>query len=454
PQDDGDGRPLFSPPPDFAPGKVVSEEIFSFDAGDSPRAVTAFTLSNGARVVLCPTDFKANSFLFTALDRGGSSLLGDEDALSAAKAPDYLELSGLNGFPQAEVGKKLAGTQITIYPQITQSYAALTGSAASSDLETYFQLINLYFSAPYFTESAWDRLISDARNDAGARKSSPEAVFVDEVLAYIYGPSVRFKNLTEETIGLLRADRAEKAYRDFFANPGDFTFVFTGDLSLETLRDLSARYIGSLPAAPASASEARAVAPSFPKGRTVLRVRKGLDAQGEVLIVAGDEKPPQVADIPVEQELVAMAENLAQVRLREALREKTGGVYGVSVGISLWNYPARRFLTQIFFGCDPDRTERLAAITEEELGKLRDAPPAAEEIAMLRETFVRQRETARRENDFWHNALVRNIAGNRARDSFAAEDAVLKALTPETLRRICGIYLNTENAVTGILTPE
>ncbi|MDR1785982.1 MAG: insulinase family protein, partial [Spirochaetaceae bacterium] len=45
PQDDGHGRPLFSPSPDFAPGKVVSEESFSLGAGDSPRTVTVFTLS-------------------------------------------------------------------------------------------------------------------------------------------------------------------------------------------------------------------------------------------------------------------------------------------------------------------------------------------------------------------------------------------------------------------------
>ena len=45
-----------------------------------------YALSNGVRVILKPTDFKADEVLFTAFSKGGSSLVADPDYASAAVA--------------------------------------------------------------------------------------------------------------------------------------------------------------------------------------------------------------------------------------------------------------------------------------------------------------------------------------------------------------------------------
>jgi zinc protease len=448
----GTERALFEPPEDFLAGKVSAEKNLSAKNG-SP-AVTELTLSNGSRVLICPTDFKADTFLFTAINRGGLSLLSDIDSLTASHAAEYLELSGLNGFSQAEITKMLAGKQLSIYPRITQTTASLNGSASFTDIETYFQFIHLYFTAPYFTQSAWDRLLSNMEIEIQGRNNNPQNVFFDQLLAYVYDNSLRYMNETEQTMLLLNAERAEHFYRDFFSDAGKFTFIFTGDVDVETIKSLSEIYIASLSPSTRARTEAHITAPVFPKGKKTITVHKGLEEQGIVAIIGGGEDPAQFANALVEQELISLMDSLAQIRLREAMREKLGGVYSVSVGTSLSIYPSRRFMTQIFFGCDPARTAEFIAVVESELQKLKSAPISAEEITMLKETFTRKRETGVKTNNFWHNSFVRNIGTRLDAESFADEAAVLQNITPQTISRFFQVYLSLDNAVTGILLPE
>jgi zinc protease len=104
--------------------------------------------------VVCPTDFKKDAFVFNGINRGGLSLLSDELYLSAAYADNYARNSGINGFKQTAVAKKLAGTVVQVSPVLDHSSAGLAGSTAARDMETLFQLVNMYFTTPNFTTAA------------------------------------------------------------------------------------------------------------------------------------------------------------------------------------------------------------------------------------------------------------------------------------------------------------
>ena len=65
-------------------GKVVTEVKLD-DTG-----VTQWTLSNGIKVVLKPTDFKNDEILFYAQSPGGNSLVGDKDFMAAQTASSII----------------------------------------------------------------------------------------------------------------------------------------------------------------------------------------------------------------------------------------------------------------------------------------------------------------------------------------------------------------------------
>ena len=105
--------------------------------------VTEWTLSNGARVLVKPTDFKADEILFSAYANGGTSLAADSTFMSASLASQIVALSGVGKFNRVDLGKKLAGKAVSVAPSINETTEGLTGSASPKDLETLFQLANL-----------------------------------------------------------------------------------------------------------------------------------------------------------------------------------------------------------------------------------------------------------------------------------------------------------------------
>jgi zinc protease len=78
----------------------------------SELGLTEWRLSNGARVLLKPTDFKEDQVLFAAFSPGGDSLVADRDYVSAVTAATIVDESGLDGFDAVQLRKKLAGRAV------------------------------------------------------------------------------------------------------------------------------------------------------------------------------------------------------------------------------------------------------------------------------------------------------------------------------------------------------
>ncbi|MDR2739709.1 MAG: insulinase family protein [Treponema sp.] len=453
--DDLDGRPLF--PPELAGnlGSITAERVLSGGSGTPagvPPEITEFTLSNGAKVVVCPTDFKEDFFVFNAVSRGGLSLVSDDEYPSASIAAEYAGMSGLNGFRQTQVTKKLAGKNVTAGPELSETYAGLSGSAAVRDMESLFQLVNLYFTAPNFTEPAWKRAAGNIVSRIEANQKYPRYYFAAEQLKILYPSSVRLNEPDASFAGALDSAKARQFYRQFYGGAGNFTFVFTGNIALDEVKRLSALYLASLPAR--ESVEARDALPAFPEGKQTVRIKKGIDPQSVVRILFGGVNPDIEGDRYTEQDLIAAMVELVQIRLRDKIREEMGASYGARAYCRQGNYPSRRYNGGIAFGCEPARAEELADLVIRELKALGETPAGEEELAKLREGFSRNRETALKTNEFWQGVLTANIMRGDESAAYSRAETVLAALTPETMRRLVRRYFNTENYLAGILLPE
>lgn len=94
-------------------GKVAEEKTIA------SLGLTEWKLSNGAKVVLKPTDFKNDEILFSAYSNGGSSLVADKDYLSANYATLIVAQSGVGEFDAIVLQKKLAGKVASVSPMIS-----------------------------------------------------------------------------------------------------------------------------------------------------------------------------------------------------------------------------------------------------------------------------------------------------------------------------------------------
>jgi zinc protease len=390
--------------------------------------------------------------VFNALSRGGLSLVSDDEYPSASVAADYGEMSGINAFRQTQVTKKLAGKNVAILPGLYENCAELYGSAAARDMERFFQLINLYFTSPYFTEAAWKRITGNIASKIEANQKSPRDYFFTELWKTLYPGSVRHNRPTASFVEALDAAKARQFYRQFFGGAGNFTFIFSGDIAVDEVKRLGAIYLASLPSG--ERAEARNTQPAFPVGRQTVRIKKGIEPQSQVNIQFGGVNPEVEGDIHTEQDLIVSMCELIELRLREKVREQMGASYGVGVHCNQRNYPSREYWGSIRFGCKPERAEELAELVVQELKALGETPAKEEDLVKLREGFTRRRETALKTNEFRQRTLTANILRGDESAAYSRRETVLAALTPETLPRLIRRYFNAENHVTGILLPE
>jgi len=425
-----------------APGAVMP-------AGNlSAAGVRQWNLPNGARVVWFPTDFKANEILFSAFSLGGTSLSSEVDYPSAAVAADYIENSGLNGFNPISLKKKLSGKTASVSSWIEESREGLSGYSSVSDLETLFQLINLSFTGADATDDGWDSLVAQYRTIADTRSSNPEERFSDLKVSLLWGNSIRRANLSAAFVDAMRKDRAEAVYRERFASAGDFTFVFTGSLDEQRLRDLTERYLSVLPSNGVR-EEARPVRPPFPAGVVKGKLELGIEPKSEVFLAFGG--PTAIKD--KDYELFDMLVMLIDLRLREVIREDMGGSYGVQVNGNLSNYPDPFYTLAIEFGCEPGREERLAAAVMEQLQWLSGEPTPESYLVKLRETFRRGKESGLKNNGYWHSMIVAELMRARPLDSITDTEGVLSHVNGETMMNLARRFINPENRVEAYLLP-
>ncbi|HEY9227510.1 MAG TPA: insulinase family protein, partial [Gemmatimonadaceae bacterium] len=223
------------------PGRVVDERTRA-DVG-----ITEWTLSNGARVLVKPTDFRADQVLFGAYSLGGRSVLADAQVTTAQLAGQIANMSGMGTFSRTDLTKRLAGKVATVFPSIGETSENLQGQASPKDLETLLELVYLQFTAPRLDTAAFAAFMNTQRAFMSNRGASPEGTFFDSVSVTMASHSPRARPLTLESLNEVTATRAYSVIKDRFSSAGDFTFVFVGNVELPTLKPLVERYIGAMP---------------------------------------------------------------------------------------------------------------------------------------------------------------------------------------------------------------
>jgi zinc protease len=433
---------LLDKPP--APGKIVSAKALPSISG------AEWKLSNGARVIVKPTDFKDDEVLFGAYSRGGTSLVPDPDIMSAELATQIVAVSGIGSFNRIDLQKKLSGKAVRVQPTIGETTEGFSGSSSPKDLETMFQLIYLDFTAPHLDTVAFNAFKAQVGPFLANRGASPEAVFQDTVQVTLAQHSVRERPLSPAVFAEVNPDKALAIYKDRFADASDFTFVFVGNIDTTAIKPYVERYLASLPSI-ARKETWRDAGVVPPKGVVERTVRKGTEPKANTIMVfsgACEYKP--------ENRFMLRALNtLVQMRLNETLREKLGGTYSPNVGGGCGNTPRQEYRINISFGSSPENVEPLTKATFALIDSLQKNPPSQADVDKVKEQILRAREVETKQNSYWlGNIMARHEAGEDLGVLGAPYDEMVKKLTAADLQAAAKLYYNTKNYARFVLLPE
>jgi zinc protease len=273
-----------------------------------------------------------------------------------------LNASGLGPYSRAELTKILLDKQVS-FSFWTQNYLrGFQGSAAVKDIKTLFEMLHISFTGPRFDPEAVKALLDQRRSSMAYQENDPNAVFQKEIIRTV-NRNPRFHPLEKED--LEKADTGQAlAFIKTCLNPGDYTFVFAGNLDIPLLRSLTETYLASIPASAPFNAWADVEAGRPPD--TVKEIRKGREEKSAVYM---SWFSPRLYSEEKSAVISALNEYL-EIQLNDEIREVLGGVYSVSSWVSLSPLPRGELSGGAYFVCDPKRVEELVSAVKEEFLKI------------------------------------------------------------------------------------
>lgn len=437
----GAAAPLVPVPP--SPGRILSEKR------NSRLGTVEWKLSNGATVILKPTDFRDGEIRFSASSPGGNSLVPDRNAVAAATAASIAEESGWGAFSKAQLENRLAGTGASVTASIGLLTEGLSGACSSGDAVTLFQLIRLAFTDPRRDETAFASVKEKLRGVLDSRALVPETAFEDTLQFLLAGRHPRARPWTAATLERMNLDSSLAVVRDRFSDPGGFTFIFAGDFRADSLRPLAETWLAGLPSTGRTETW-RDLGMRPLQGTVESIVRNGNEPKGRVAIVyTGPWEPGSLNEYRLE----TMA-GFLRIRLREVLAGKLGGAYGVSVTASAIRFPVPSYTLNITFGCPAVRTEELSRMVFREIDDFRKKGPEPERTARVRELQRRELESDLRRNAYWVERLSACAFEGEDPESILLRAEWISGLTPGDVRETANRVCDDRNRIRVVLLPE
>jgi zinc protease len=436
------GELLAQPP---AGSAIVAEEALP-DLG-----ISRIELANGVELYLKPTDFKDDEVLLASFSPGGESLVEDADVPAAAFASYLVSQSGVGDYSQTELEKLLAGKNVSLSPYIDELGEGMSGSASPQDLETLFQLVYLYATAPRMDPNAYDLLLRQVEDYLSNRALDPSTLLDDKYDEIFCGddPRCNFISVYE------RADEIDPAaalaiYEERFADLDDSVFVLVGAFDEAAARQLAQTYLGALPAREGDESW-RNTRPPLPQGIVEETVNGGIEPRSEVNIYFNGQFTPTVES---RVSLQAMTRVL-DIMVREDLREERGGIYGAGISSTAENFPAGEYQTRISFTTEPTRVVELTDAVFAQIADLRKDGPTPENFAKVQEQLRRDHEENLQDNNAWLSWINRYVVDQEGPlADIERIEGVIDGLTPAGIQAMANAVFPEDRHVTLVLHPQ
>jgi zinc protease len=425
------------------PGKIVAERQLP------ETGITEWTLSNGAKVLLKPTDFKADEVLLAGRSPGGESLVPDADVLNADLSSVVMSRSGVGSFNAVALGKKLVGKKVNVAAGIDGAGEGVRGTASAQDIETMFQLAWLRMTSPRVDSGAYLALKEQMRAVLANQRNDPESVFGDTVDLTMAQHNARVHLLSSALLDSVDLRRALDIYRDRFADASGFTFFLVGSFKPDSVRPLVEEYLASLPSL-GRHEQVRDNGMRPPSGVVQKTVRKGVEPKAETLLIFTGPCSYSVAN----RYAVDALTELLNIRLREVLREEKGGTYGANAGGSCHNIPYESYDVRVEFGSAPERVDELVAAVFKVFDEIKAGTVSDSNLTKIREIQLREHETELKQNGSWLNAMADADEDRRDQRDFLKYPELVKGLTREMIRDAARLYLRPEQYARFTLLPE
>ena len=436
--------PHMEPAPELMPTKPQPGTIVKTKQ-NKRYGTTELTLSNGARVILKPT--QSDAVRLTATSNGGTSLISDSEYANINAINALPPMGGLGELSGRDLGRALEGRNVSYKVNVGTLAETFSGGCDKADMEQLLQLLHLRFTTVRKDYEAFNRWQQNTRYSVLQQQASPMSLFADTLHSTMYEPHPRKRKASMDLADSVDYDRTCQLFHERFANAADFTFIFVGDIDAEVLSPLICTYIASLPGDAKQHEKANLSAlPRLRRGSHVTHVQIPMENPVTTVIYNIATKKRYTAH---SNAACAILSEVMNSLCTETLREQESGTYNVSVTSRIARQPVDELTLMYNFSTNPQQAKQLLAQAIALLRQVATEGPSTEDFAKAREYLLKQHHDYKDTDAYWMASLTDHV--RYADDTMLYTGDALREVTPKDVQRLARKLIHSRHTAEVIM---
>lgn len=420
------------------PGSIISERTYKY-------GYTEFTLSNGLKVYVRPTNFEPDEVNLKLFSLGGKNIYPDSEMPNLTYLMAGATIGGVGQYNDLTLEKMLAGKTATVTPFIDNDTRGMAGTSNVKDTKTLLELVYLYFTQPRKDPQAFKNLMEQQQEFLTNAHVNPMLAYNDTLHKVAYATN-RMASMDKEQLKRVNYNRIMHIYKELFANAANFKLILTGNININKLRPLLCQYIATLP----SNNTKETIGTYEPKL---------VDGKKTYIFHKKQTTPTAITTIVIKGKMEYNNRNellmdaigqLLRIVYTEKVREDKGGTYSVQASGDLQHHPNDEALLRIAFQTDPQKYNDLIPIVYKELEKMATEGPSQQDLDKVKAYELKVYNQVLRMNNYWEYVLYTDLYNGIDVDTDFRY--IVENMTCDDIRTTLRNLLNQNNCIEVTMT--
>ena len=420
------------------PGSIISERTYKY-------GYTEFTLSNGLKVYVRPTNFEPDEVNLKLFSLGGKNIYPDSEMPNLTYLMAGATIGGVAQYNDLTLEKMLAGKTATVTPFIDNDTRGMAGTSNVKDTKTLLELVYLYFTQPRKDPQAFKNLMEQQQEFLTNAHVNPMLAYNDTLHKVAYATN-RMASMDKEQLKRVNYNRIMHIYKELFANAANFKLILTGNININKLRPLLCQYIATLPS-----NNAKETIGTYEP--------KLVDGKKTYIFHKKQTTPTAITTIVIKGKMEYNNRNellmdaigqLLRIVYTEKVREDKGGTYSVQASGNLQHHPNDEALLRIAFQTDPQKYNDLIPIVYKELEKMATEGPSQQDLDKVKAYELKVYNQVLRMNNYWEYVLYTDLYNGIDVDTDFRY--IVENMTCDDIRTTLRNLLNQNNCIEVTMT--
>lgn len=420
------------------PGSIISERTYKY-------GYTEFTLSNGLKVYVRPTNFEPDEVNLKLFSLGGKNIYPDSEMPNLTYLMAGATIGGVAQYNDLTLEKMLAGKTATVTPFIDNDTRGMAGTSNVKDTKTLLELVYLYFTQPRKDPQAFKNLMEQQQEFLTNAHVNPMLAYNDTLHKVAYATN-RMASMDKEQLKRVNYNRIMHIYKELFANAANFKLILTGNININKLKPLLCQYIATLPS-----NNAKETIGTYEP--------KLVDGKKTYIFHKKQTTPTAITTIVIKGKMEYNNRNellmdaigqLLRIVYTEKVREDKGGTYSVQVSGDLQHHPNDEALLRIAFQTDPQKYNSLIPIVYKELEKMATEGPSQQDLDKVKAYELKVYNQVLRMNNYWEYVLYTDLYNGIDVDTDFRY--IVENMTCDDIRTTLRNLLNQNNCIEVTMT--